>query len=95
MAGREPVSSPVSLTVTINVEPPASWSQRRKQRAADGQIAPTKKPDASNILKSIEDAMNKVVYIDDSQITRLIVHKQYSTASGVRVVVEQLDQEAA
>jgi Holliday junction resolvase RusA-like endonuclease len=95
MRGRAPLASPVNLSVTICIEPPASWSERKKNRATAGEIAPTKKPDASNVLKAIEDAMNKIVYFDDSQIVRLIVFKQYAASPGVHISVQQLEQESA
>ena len=50
---------------------------------------PTKKPDASNILKSIEDAMNGVVFNDDSQIVNIHVTKVYATEPGVDVCVKE------
>lgn len=34
--------------------------------------------DASNVLKAVEDAMNKIAYHDDAQITRLLVSQGIS-----------------
>lgn len=36
----------------------------------------TMKPDASNVAKLIEDALNEVAYLDDSQVTHLYVFKR-------------------
>ena len=39
---------------------------------------PTSKPDLDNFLKLFLDAMNKVVYMDDSQIVEIFATKVYS-----------------
>ena len=43
-----------------------------------------------NIAKTILDALNKVVYDDDSQIVDLIVHKVYGIGyTGVNVLIKE------
>ena len=44
----------------------------------NNEIRPTVKPDADNVVKSVLDALNKLIYKDDSQVTDLLVHKYYS-----------------
>jgi len=41
-------------------------------------LMPTSKPDVDNLCKIIQDALNKVIYNDDSQITFLKVNKYLS-----------------
>jgi Holliday junction resolvase RusA-like endonuclease len=55
-------SGPIVLTVVSHRKMPKSWPKRR-QGEQD-----TAKPDASNILKLVEDALNGIAYKDDSQI---------------------------
>jgi len=38
----------------------------------------TSRPDLDNYIKLVFDALNKVYYLDDSQITNIIATKQYS-----------------
>jgi Holliday junction resolvase RusA-like endonuclease len=95
MNGRDPLIVPVRLDLMIYVLPPASWSQRRQTKALAGEIAPTVKPDASNVCKAVEDAMNGVAYRDDSQIVELRVTKRYSDSPGVQIAVTPLFSEAA
>lgn len=47
----------------------------------------TKKPDASNVLKAIEDALNGVVYRDDAQIAHAVIVRRYGDAPGVNIRV--------
>lgn len=95
MQDRPPSLDPLALDMTIFVVPPASWSDKRRNAAIWGDFMPTRKPDASNILKSIEDGMNGVVYRDDSQLCSVTVHKRYHDKPGVKVVIWKLDAKAA
>ena len=49
-----------------------------------------KKPDEDNLLKFIKDAMNKLVYRDDSQVVGAFTWKEYSQDTGVIVKVYEL-----
>ena len=55
--------------------------------ALDGCIAHTTKPDGSNVLKAIEDGLNGIVYVDDSQIVMSHIEKHYSDSPRVEVTV--------
>lgn len=89
MGASEPLETPVSLYLYIRVPIPASATKKRLKAIADGSEKPIKKPDASNILKSVEDGMNGVVYHDDSQIVNIHVSKVYSTVPGVDICVKE------
>ena len=41
-------------------------------------IRQNKKPDIDNIVKIILDALNKIAFKDDNQITKIEVEKRYS-----------------
>ena len=58
---------------------------------AAGEIPPTTKPDTSNMVKAIEDAMNGVAFVDDAQIVRLFATKLYAEVPGVDVRVEAFE----
>ena len=89
MGASEALQTPVSLYLYIRVPIPASATKKRLQAIASGEEKPTKKPDASNILKSVEDAMNSVVYKDDSQIVNIHITKVYSSVPGVDICVKE------
>jgi len=89
MGASEPLETPVSLYLYIRVPIPKSCTKKRLEAISSGSEKPTKKPDASNILKSVEDGMNGVVYHDDSQIINIHVTKVYSSLPGVDICVKE------
>ena len=89
MGASEPLETPVTLYLYIRVPIPKSHSKKKVEACLNGLDQPIKKPDASNILKSVEDGMNGIVYKDDSQIINLHVTKVYSTLAGVDVCVKE------
>lgn len=48
------------------------------------------KPDVSNLVKAVEDALAGVIYADDKQIVSLCVEKRYSPAPGVLIRIERV-----
>lgn len=95
MHGVEPTAGPVALTVSLNMQIPASWSNKRRALAAAGSIAATKKPDADNVLKGIKDGCNGIIWRDDAQVVRIVLEKRYSETPGAHVEVIAADGCAA
>jgi Holliday junction resolvase RusA-like endonuclease len=89
MGSAEPLETPVSLYLYIRVPIPKSYSKKKVEACLNGSEKPIRKPDGSNILKSIEDGMNLIVYKDDSQIVNFHITKVYSTLAGVDVCVKE------
>tara|TARA_R100001244_G_scaffold2541_1_gene3928 strand:- start:8220 stop:8615 length:396 start_codon:yes stop_codon:yes gene_type:complete len=88
MAGRAPLDGPIRLRMDFRFEIPASWS-RRKQVAAMG--APhVSRPDASNLAKLVEDALNGTAFRDDAQVAELTITKRYGPQALTVVMVEAL-----
>ena len=77
----------VEIVINIMVKPPASTSKKKYQDMIDCKILPTCRPDVDNVAKSITDALNKIAYNDDSQITYLLVKKRYAEKDGVSVYI--------
>lgn len=91
MAGKSLISGAVSVDLDIRLQIPASWSKKRKEMAANGLIAATKKPDADNVEKGIFDGMNGVVWVDDVQVVEVFKRKRYAETPGVVVIVRELE----
>lgn len=52
-----------------------------------------KRPDITNYIKGIEDALNGIIYKDDSQIVTLLAYKQYAESAGsvgVDILIKEL-----
>lgn len=64
---------PVSLCVTAHRELPKA-TPKRIEREAD-----VHRPDASNVLKGVEDALNGIAYVDDCQVVDAHVRKMPRT----------------
>ena len=84
-APEEPLDGAVALVVQIFRSVPKSWSKKKREDAYAGLIWPTTKPDVSNIVKGIEDALNGIWYKDDSQIVNEHIVKRYAREPGVIV----------
>lgn len=85
-ARSRPLTCPVRLTCVIYRGVPKSWSRRKRAAAIADKIRPTTKPDVSNILKGVEDALTGVWYKDDSQIVEYgVIGKWYADEPRVYV----------
>lgn len=88
MGAAPPFEGPLSVSLRFRMPIPKSETKRVKAAMVAGEIAPTTKPDISNLVKAIEDGMNGIVYRDDCQIVRNFNTKIYSATPGVDVRVE-------
>lgn len=76
--GAPPSMRPIELQVTIYVEIPAAWPKWKREAAGRGEVCPTSVPDVDNVVKSVADAMNGIVYRDDSQIVTIDAVKMHA-----------------
>lgn len=83
-----PIEGPVSLTIEATFAMPQSWS-KKKRAAMDGRPH-TQVPDLSNLVKAIEDALNRVVFADDRQIASGSQSKFWGHTDETRVTVEAM-----
>lgn len=90
MAGRDLISGPVDVELTILLPIPASWSKKKQAAALAGQVYPTKKPDIDNVEKAIFDGLNNVVWRDDVQVCDVIKRKRYAAVPCVQVAVREI-----
>ena len=66
---------------------PNSAPQKRRAAMLAGEIRPTKRPDADNILKVIADSLNGLAYYDDAQLVDTQIRKFYSSRPRVEVTI--------
>jgi len=89
MNGRPPVEGPVAVTLEVLLPIAKSWSREKRLLAAGGGLRPTGRPDLDNFAKML-DALNMVVWGDDSQIVELVVFKRYSDAPQLAITVDTI-----
>lgn len=92
MGSWEPMQGAVELVLRLYMPIPASWSKKKRKEAVEGTLRPTTKPDCSNVLKAIEDAMNGVVFADDKQVVEVTITKLYSALPQACVQVTEVTQ---
>ncbi len=88
MKSKPPTSNPVALMVHVFKAIPPSWTKRDQRAALMGGILPTGRPDWDNFGK-ITDALNGIVWLDDSQVVDGRVIKRYSDRPGLRIEVRE------
>ena len=77
-AGATVTDKPVKVTINAYFEIPKSYSKKKVQAIINGEIKPGK-PDVDNIIKSLLDGCNKIIFKDDVQIYTLTATKSYIT----------------
>lgn len=75
----EPLTGPVSVSIILRFGIPDSWTKKKKAEARENRLLPTKKPDIDNCVKAVLDAMNGVLWDDDSQVVHMVVSKVYTS----------------
>lgn len=88
MRRRGPFEGAMRLSINIWKVPPKSWSRKRR---ASAKYA-TGKPDIDNVVKLVGDALNKIAWLDDSQISDLIVVRRYGEVERTCIVIEPLEE---
>jgi Holliday junction resolvase RusA-like endonuclease len=92
MRGRKPIEHICAMDLRAVYPIPASWSEAKRTRAILGEIRPGVKPDLSNVAKAWEDAMNSIVYTDDSLIVEYGHFKKvYGITPMVAVTIKEVE----
>lgn len=81
----DPLSVPVRLKIIFRMPIPKSTSGAMKREMVNGVCHHSKKPDLDNLQKFILDAMNGLVFVDDSQIHAITAEKVYSEHPGTYI----------
>lgn len=50
---------------------------------------PTTKPDADNLLKTLQDALEKFIYENDSQIVTMVIKKRYGYPPRIELDIQE------
>lgn len=91
MKGSTPIEGPIQVHITAVFGVPASWSSKKRDSALAGVVRPTGRPDFDNLAKGI-DALNGIIWRDDSQIVDARVLKIYGEEPLLRIEVRSCDE---
>ena len=86
----EPLQGALTVFLYLRYLIPPSYSKKRKEACLRGVEYP-KKIDIDNVYKSITDAMNGIVYTDDSQIVEAHIKKVYAETAGANIMVQECE----
>lgn len=95
-AAREAYHGPLlqgPLDVTMIFVRPRLKGHYRKDgtvKPAFVDALPTSKPDVLKLARGVEDALSKIVYLDDSQIVDERIRKVYGEPARVEIEIRQL-----
>ena len=81
------MEGPLSLEVRVYRIPPKSMGKKRSADAIEKKRGIVTKPDLDNYIKLVSDAINGVVFADDSQIVAIRASKRYSDVPGIEITV--------
>lgn len=77
---QEPLDCPISIDVTFYFVRPKSVKASKRPR----HIV---KPDASNLLKALEDSGSQIIWRDDAQIDHVYITKAYDVQPRIVLLV--------
>ena len=84
----EPLKGHLNVFLYLRYTIPPSYTKKRKEGCLNGFEYP-KRIDLDNVYKSITDAMNGIVYVDDSQIVETHIFKCYAEEAGANIMVQE------
>ena len=95
MTGVEPLEGALTLSVSVYRSIPKNTSRVKADLMERGVIRPIVKPDVSNYIKGVEDALNGICWHDDSQIVEYKepFGKWYSKTPRIVIDINKLESE--
>lgn len=84
----KPLSGPLQVAIVFCFVRPVSQGSPKSKKFRE---RPNCKPDLENLSKSVCDALNGILWVDDSEICRLQLSKIYGDAEFTQLLVEPLD----
>lgn len=89
---KQVITGPVAMDVRVfrSMTKEVSKSKTKRENAEKGLLRPVTKPDVDNYVKGVKDALNHLIYRDDSQVVDLKVSKFYSEEPRVEVMITEI-----
>ncbi|HLR91941.1 MAG TPA: RusA family crossover junction endodeoxyribonuclease [Atopostipes sp.] len=81
----------LSVRMKIYRQIPKSTTKKNRALFLAGIKRPVVKPDIDNFTKGVLDALNHIIYTDDSQVVDLNASKYYSDNPRVELEIKEID----
>lgn len=92
--GFKPFQGPLFCFVYFVFTPPKRLNRYQKEIIGGGKVLEkSTKPDEDNLKKNLYDAMQGLVYVNDSQVCGSVFAKLYREKPGIQVLVYKLRNE--
>lgn len=85
----EPSTKPFKVKITAIFKPPEKISKKKREELLF-KVNYTNRPDIDNVAKIILDSLNGLAYKDDSQVSELLVFKDYGEENKIIVELEEI-----
>ena len=90
--GFKPLEKALYVDLTFWLPIPISWSKKKRIEADSGVVRPVVKPDTDNLVKSVTDSCNGLLWADDCVITDLHARKRYTAGQArVEMIVREVE----
>lgn len=90
----DPLTGPLAMTFSFVVTRPKGHYGSGRNAGSVRTSAPpypTVKPDVTKLIRSTEDALRGIVFVDDNQVVKQYAEKRYGNQPGCSVTVYRLD----
>ena len=84
----QPIEGPINLEINFSLPIPKSYTKKKKAECLSGGSNHFIKPDLDNLEKSVMDAAEGVLYLNDSQICSKISSKKWSEKPLILLTIE-------
>lgn len=86
----KPLEGPLSLTIKFVMPRPQSHYRSNGTLKSDAPKWHTCKPDRTKLMRSLEDSLTGICWIDDTQVVTGLCEKVYGSKPGATVKIEQV-----
>ena len=88
-----PLDEPLKVEVLFVFSPPAAWSKKKMEELTSGKVIyKDTKPDLDNLEKALWDAMEGIVFINDSRIVKKSIKKVYGVQPRTEIKIEVFNE---
>lgn len=81
------LTDPITIEVDFFILPPASWTNKKRKQAHQGEIPHLVKPDLSNLYYLYENCLKGIVIKDDNQVIWFTASKNYFSSEKTLIKI--------